>query len=307
MNYARIYAEFIRDRKSKQPTSPEYFETHHIQPRCLGGGNEPDNLIRLTPEDHMFAHILLAWMHGGRLWSALFLMKGRQDADRGSRQGRVVYGIARRRHAEIERGKDGLKGADNGNYNSTVFRWVNLDSGERRAATLHEMWAEFGGLRGSWTSAATPGSGKPSAFGWAIDSGRQRLRSSKGKQFEFVNRDGRSFLGTQREFCTMAGLSAASGSRIVRGQSVTACGWRLKGTRDRHHFARKADGKPSNLGTGKVYVVSKAGRVVRGRRAQVARVIGCTAAQFSAGANQIASGVMRTYKGWQVQWQEQLL
>ena len=74
MNYERIYSEFIADRLTKQPVKPDYFEKHHIVPRSLGGGNEQSNLIRLTPEDHIHAHILLARVHGGRMWGAALLM-----------------------------------------------------------------------------------------------------------------------------------------------------------------------------------------------------------------------------------------
>lgn len=74
MDYARIYREFISDRLAKQPEAPTYFERHHILPRALGGGNESENLIRLTPEDHFFAHLLLARAHGGAMWYALQAM-----------------------------------------------------------------------------------------------------------------------------------------------------------------------------------------------------------------------------------------
>lgn len=74
MNYARIYSEFIADRLTKQPVKPDYFEKHHILPRSLGGGDEPENIVCLTMEDHIHAHILLAKIHGGRLWAALFFM-----------------------------------------------------------------------------------------------------------------------------------------------------------------------------------------------------------------------------------------
>lgn len=74
MNYARIYSEFIADRLTKEPVKPAYFEKHHILPKSLGGGDEKSNIIRLTMEDHIHAHILLAKMHGGKLWAALFFM-----------------------------------------------------------------------------------------------------------------------------------------------------------------------------------------------------------------------------------------
>ena len=35
------------------------FEVHHILPRCLGGGDEPSNLVRLWPDEHLKAHRLL--------------------------------------------------------------------------------------------------------------------------------------------------------------------------------------------------------------------------------------------------------
>lgn len=58
------YKEFIsnildtRGRFLKKENS--YFERHHILPKCLGGGNERDNLIDLYPREHFIAHKLLA-------------------------------------------------------------------------------------------------------------------------------------------------------------------------------------------------------------------------------------------------------
>lgn len=77
MDYARIYREFIADRLGKQPESPTYFERHHILPRSLGGGDEPDNMIRLTAEDHIFAHVLLAkWKNDRGSWAAVKFIFG---------------------------------------------------------------------------------------------------------------------------------------------------------------------------------------------------------------------------------------
>jgi hypothetical protein len=65
-DYSRIYAEFIADRRGREDGLGT-FDRHHVVPRCLGGGNEPGNLIKLSWGDHLFAHILLAKMHGGLL------------------------------------------------------------------------------------------------------------------------------------------------------------------------------------------------------------------------------------------------
>lgn len=71
MDYKRIYAEFIKARREREPSLSGYTERHHIIPRCMGGGDEPANLIRLTAGDHFFAHLLLAKAHGGPLWYAV--------------------------------------------------------------------------------------------------------------------------------------------------------------------------------------------------------------------------------------------
>jgi len=72
MNYERIYREFIADRMNKQPVKPTYFEKHHIVPKSIGGINAAENIIRLTAEDHIFAHLLLAkWLNTRGMWSAI--------------------------------------------------------------------------------------------------------------------------------------------------------------------------------------------------------------------------------------------
>lgn len=42
-----------------------YSELHHIVPRCMGGDDRLSNLVRLTPEEHFIAHLLLVKMYPG--------------------------------------------------------------------------------------------------------------------------------------------------------------------------------------------------------------------------------------------------
>lgn len=119
MDYERIYREFIADRKGK-PKPDGYTERHHILPRSLGGGNEPENLIDLTAEDHFFAHLLLARVHGGGMWHALNVMAngpqvgGRDSSVRYAAMRRRWYGIAKREFAAAhsKRMKGRFIGAD---------------------------------------------------------------------------------------------------------------------------------------------------------------------------------------------------
>lgn len=72
MNYSLHYMSLIKRAKNRTLTC--YKETHHIIPRCLGGTDDSENLVDLTPREHYIAHILLAKIHGGVLWHAVNLM-----------------------------------------------------------------------------------------------------------------------------------------------------------------------------------------------------------------------------------------
>lgn len=102
MNYQRIYTAFIADRRVNEQTVQllDMTERHHILPRTLGGDDSPGNLIRLTPEDHFFAHLLLAKIHGGKMWYALRSMswdpRGLRAQSKGYlRRRRKAYAIGR--------------------------------------------------------------------------------------------------------------------------------------------------------------------------------------------------------------------
>lgn len=247
MDYRRIYSEFIADRRTKEAALVGYTERHHIGPKSLGGTEEPTNLIRLTAEDHFFAHLLLAKMHGGGMWTAVRRMRwGRIGGERLWVRGRFIYAVARKhqaKHASASQlGQPGKRGSQNGHYDATRRTWTNLDTGEVEVATTAEMWERHGGGRPHWTSAVN--GQRRSMMGWTISPTTIRTRSVKGQRFSFVNRDGRAFVGTQTEFCRWANINPASASRIVKAQSVTLCGWRRAGTPDRPANFAKADGLP---------------------------------------------------------------
>jgi len=57
MNYKKHYDILIERARNRNLDS--YTENHHIIPRCMGGTDDPENLVRLTPEEHYVAHQLL--------------------------------------------------------------------------------------------------------------------------------------------------------------------------------------------------------------------------------------------------------
>lgn len=63
MNYKRAYDDLIKRRQLHPLPADQYGERHHIVPRCLGGSNRKDNLVRLTAREHAICHLLLAKLH----------------------------------------------------------------------------------------------------------------------------------------------------------------------------------------------------------------------------------------------------
>lgn len=99
MNYAAHYDRLIARARSR--VMEGYRERHHVLPKCMGGGNEPENLVELTAEEHYVAHQLLVKMyprHGGLAWSALRLAKHAVN--------HRAYGWLRRRYSLSKRSKE---------------------------------------------------------------------------------------------------------------------------------------------------------------------------------------------------------
>ncbi len=57
MDYQKIYNSLVEKRKIE--LFEGYGENHHIIPRCIGGLDEAENLVRLTAKEHLIAHLLL--------------------------------------------------------------------------------------------------------------------------------------------------------------------------------------------------------------------------------------------------------
>ena len=61
MNYEAIYNSLIERGRYRKLAG--YTESHHIVPRCMGGKDDRDNLVDLSPEEHYLAHQLLIKIH----------------------------------------------------------------------------------------------------------------------------------------------------------------------------------------------------------------------------------------------------
>ena len=65
MHYKLLYERLVQRCLERDNSSECYIERHHIIPRCMGGGDEKENLVEMTPEEHYVAHQLLVKIHPG--------------------------------------------------------------------------------------------------------------------------------------------------------------------------------------------------------------------------------------------------
>lgn len=123
MNYLNIYENLITTRK-QMIRENLYLEKHHIIPRCLGGRDDKENLVKLTPREHFIAHILLSKMYKDNkaLLNAIIIMKaGRGDNVYVNSR---LYVIARIKYGES------IKGVPKSEETKQKLREANLGKGK---------------------------------------------------------------------------------------------------------------------------------------------------------------------------------
>lgn len=59
--YHTLYNNIINNAisKNRYKSKSNYYENHHIHPKALGGGDEPENMVLLTGREHYICHYLL--------------------------------------------------------------------------------------------------------------------------------------------------------------------------------------------------------------------------------------------------------
>ena len=230
MDYSKIYSNFIADRRSKESVlveSNNYSECHHIVPRAIGGDDAPDNLITLTPEDHFFAHLLLAKIHGGNLWAPIAFMVGGSRKDYKPTISRIAHGWAKRALAKS------ISGCMAYQFDSKIYSIEHKDG--RQWTGLQSEIPVATGLSKSMSNMLVKKS-LLAAKGWFLKGsppperyGLNHPMTRKDVQ-HFHHVDGRCFIGTQYEFHLVVGVSKVVACKLARGMQVVCGGWHLKGS-----------------------------------------------------------------------------
>jgi hypothetical protein len=112
MDYKKHYDVLIERAKSRIVQG--YTENHHVIPKCIGGTDNKDNLVRLTPEEHYVAHQLLVKIYPNNsplINAAVMMVSGRPN--------NKLYGWLRRRFSETQSKRQA--GYGNNQYGT---RWI---------------------------------------------------------------------------------------------------------------------------------------------------------------------------------------
>lgn len=97
MNYQKHYDAIIDRAKGREKSG--YTESHHIVPRCLGGGDGKSNRVNLTAEEHYVAHQLLVKIYPGAHGLAIAASSMARDNRNGKRSNNKLYGWLRKKAA----------------------------------------------------------------------------------------------------------------------------------------------------------------------------------------------------------------
>jgi hypothetical protein len=160
VNYQNIYDRLIQRAIERQNLSValSQFERHHIKPKCLGGDNSKQNIVKLTCEEHFLAHQLLVKIYPDNkklIFAAhamtisskkhnrinnkeyAWLKKLKSAEMRILHTGRVVSDISKRKMSEAKKGK--VSGFNNGFYGKThTEEYKNKKSEQQKMKQIGE-------------------------------------------------------------------------------------------------------------------------------------------------------------------------
>ena len=139
MDYKKHYDSLIE--RGKNRTLKGYKETHHILPRCLGGTDDPDNLVDLTAEEHFLAHQLLVKIYPQNE-NLIYACHRMAYSKKDSRSNNKMYGWLRKRFSNKMR-SDAKKriGSKNGSYGKSWYHNpVTLESGKFDPNSIPYGW-----------------------------------------------------------------------------------------------------------------------------------------------------------------------
>ena len=142
MNYQAIYNKLIARALVRKKDLAEYYECHHIVPKCLGGSNDQKNLVNLTAREHFVAHLCLVKIYPGNgslVRAAVMMACGSSQHKRSANR---IYEWLRKKHSVAMQELQG--GTNNSQFGSIwIFNKLLKENKKIKAKELSN-WAKQG-------------------------------------------------------------------------------------------------------------------------------------------------------------------
>lgn len=142
MNYQAIYNKLIARALSRDIDVAEYYESHHIVPRCLGGSDDRANLANLTAREHFIAHLCLVKIYPGNgslVRAAVMMACGSSNHKRSANR---IYEWLRKKHSAVM--KEAQGGSNNSQFGSVwVFNELLKENKKIKSSDLL-VWTQRG-------------------------------------------------------------------------------------------------------------------------------------------------------------------
>lgn len=143
--YKTWYFNIIDSAKLRE--APSVSEKHHIIPKSLGGFDDVDNIVRLTPREHYICHACLTKITQGedlnKMIYAFWCMSNQFNKKQGSRS--KLYEQARAAFVKIK--SDSMKGKGNHFYNRSHSAESKQKMSDNNAMHRPEVRAKASGPR----------------------------------------------------------------------------------------------------------------------------------------------------------------
>lgn len=137
MDYQKHYILLIQ--KYELLDEEQYGEVHHIVPRCIGGMDHKENLVKLSPEAHHTAHLLLVKIHNSNAKLVFAANAMSMDSD-GNRIGNKRYGWIRRKFSEAIREYWDEEDNRTRQKNKASNDWNNKEYYDKQIMARNQQW-----------------------------------------------------------------------------------------------------------------------------------------------------------------------
>lgn len=200
MNYQKHYNNLMLKSRKRSVLPGIYVEMHHVIPKCLGGTNKSSNLVKLFPEEHIVAHLLLAKIHSNNdkiIFAAFCMTNGLNNCITKVKNNKH-YKFIKEAHLRIVK------------RNENPSQFMSIEQRKARAVKTANTIKKFGLLSGKnhplYNKGHTENTKQKISLNHADVSG---ANNGRAKQWKIVDPNGTPHIinGTLKTFCNDHNLS----------------------------------------------------------------------------------------------------